>query len=103
MLICHCNLITDKEIEDQIIEFLDEDCWQLIVPAKVYHAMEKRGRCFGCFPNVVDIIIKVTEDYHRDRGPADENVVNFLDRVRGLREQYGRLPHERRTKSNRAA
>lgn len=103
MLVCHCNLITAEEIKAQIIEFLDEDCWQLIVPAKIYHAMAKRGRCCGCFPNVVDIIIKVTEDYHLHRDPSDENVVVFLDQVRGLREQYGRLQHERRTKGNRAA
>ena len=47
MLVCSCNFITVKEIEDVINALLDEDCWQLIVPAKVYHAMEKRGRCCG--------------------------------------------------------
>ncbi|MHC2352224.1 hypothetical protein ACVMB3_001682 [Sinorhizobium meliloti] len=41
MLVCSCNFITEKEIEDTIVGLLDEDCWQLIVPAKVYHAMEK--------------------------------------------------------------
>jgi len=35
MLVCQCNLITQKEIEDTIISLLDEDAWQLIVPAKV--------------------------------------------------------------------
>ena len=53
MLICHCNIITEREIEQSIVELLDQDPWQLIVPAKVYHAMHKRGRCCGCFPNVV--------------------------------------------------
>ena len=64
MLICHCNVITEKEIEQTIIDMLDEDAWQLIVPAKVYHRLQKRGRCCGCFPNVVETIIRVTEDYH---------------------------------------
>ena len=45
-----------------INSLLDEDCWQLIVPAKVYHAMQKRGRCCGCFPNVVDIILSAPGD-----------------------------------------
>ena len=62
MLVCSCNYITDKEIKAVITEMLDEDCWQLIVPGKVYHAMGKRGRCCGCFPNVVDIIIRTTEE-----------------------------------------
>ena len=58
MLVCHCNLITEKEIEDTIIQLLDQDPWNLIVPAKVYHTLQKRGRCCGCFPNVVETIIR---------------------------------------------
>ena len=53
MLICQCNVITEKEIEQTILDMLEEDAWQLIVPAKVYHRLQKRGRCCGCFPNVV--------------------------------------------------
>ncbi len=68
MLICQCNIITEKEIEQTIVALLDQDPWQLIVPAKVYHAMQKRGRCCGCFPNVVETIIRVTENYHSPLG-----------------------------------
>ncbi len=64
MLVCHCNLITEKEIEETIIDLLEQDPWNLIVPAKVYHTLQKRGRCCGCFPNVVETIIRVTENYH---------------------------------------
>jgi hypothetical protein len=103
MLVCHCNLITQKEIEDTIVELLDLDPWQLIVPAKVYHTLKKRGRCCGCFPNVVETIIQVTEDYHLRLGARDSEIVPFLDRVRGLRGQYGSLSHEGRRTSNRAA
>ncbi|MDA4633188.1 hypothetical protein NZA98_19125, partial [Escherichia coli] len=71
MLVCHCNIITQKEIENTITELLDADPWQLIVPAKVYHAMQKRGRCCGCFPTVVETIIKVTEEYHLRHGSND--------------------------------
>ena len=39
MLVCHCNLITEKEIEEAIVSLLDADPWQLIVPAKVYHTL----------------------------------------------------------------
>ena len=45
MMVCSCNLITDRDIKQTIISLLDEDCWQLIVPNKVYYAMSKRGRC----------------------------------------------------------
>jgi hypothetical protein len=103
MLICHCNIITEKEIEQTIIGLLDEDPWQLIVPAKVYHAMRKRGRCCGCFPNVVETIIRVTENYHARSQGGGEDIVSHLDRVRNLRVQYGSRIHERRTAGHRAA
>jgi bacterioferritin-associated ferredoxin len=103
MLICSCNVITDREIEQAIIALLDQDAWQLIVPAKVYHSLEQRGRCCGCFPNVVETIIRVTEEYHSRAGRPDSDVVTLLDRVKDLRGQYGSNNHEGRTTNNRAA
>jgi hypothetical protein len=82
MLVCSCNLISDKDIKDVITSLLDEDCWQLIVPGKVYHAMQKRGRCCGCFPNVVDLIVKTTEEYHAVRQSQGNDVVVFIERLK---------------------
>lgn len=104
MLVCHCNLITQREIEDAIVALLDDDPWQLVVPAKVYHSLSKRGRCCGCFPNVVETIIRVTEEYHGRADAARDDVVTHLDRVRGtLRGQYGSSFNERRKEGHRAA
>ncbi|WP_011583355.1 MULTISPECIES: hypothetical protein [Chelativorans] len=103
MLVCHCNLITQKEIEAAIVAMLDEDPWQLIVPAKVYHSMAKRGRCCGCFPGLVETIIRVTENYHRASDTGDEKIVTYLDRVRALRDKFGSKFNERRYKGHRAA
>ena len=103
MLICHCNLITEREIEETILELLADDPWMLIVPAVVYHRLGKRGRCCGCFPNVVETIIRVTEDYHARSETDGADVVSHLDRVRGLRVQFGSRSHERRSTGNRAA
>lgn len=82
MMVCSCNLITDKDIKEAIIALLDEDCWQLIVPGKVYHSMQKRGRCCGCFPSVVDLIVKTTEEYHAVRQSEGEDVVDFIERLK---------------------
>lgn len=103
MLICHCNLITQKEIEETIVKLLDQDPWNLIVPAKVYHTLQKRGRCCGCFPNVVETIIRVTEEYHSRSEKGEADVVSHLDRVRDLRVQYGSRTNERRKPGHRAA
>ncbi len=103
MLICHCNLITEREIEEAILDLLERDPWTLIVPAKVYHSLSKRGRCCGCFPNVVETIIRVTEAYHLRSEAIGMDVVSHLDRVRGLRAEYGSRSHEGRKTSHRAA
>ncbi len=103
MLVCSCNFITEKDIEEVVVELLDEDCWRLIVPGTVYNAMNKKGRCCGCFPNVVETIIRVTEEYHLRRNHMDENVIQFMDRVRSLRDKFGSSWNERRTKGHRAA
>ena len=103
MLVCHCNLITEKEIEETIIRLLEQDPWQLIVPAKVYHTLQKRGRCCGCFPNVVETIIRVTENYHSRSEANGMDIVSHLDRVRGLRAEYGSKRHEGRKADHRAA
>jgi len=103
MLVCHCNLITEAEIEEAILQLLEQDPWCLIVPAKVYHWLQKRGRCCGCFPNVVETIIRVTEGYHLYSEASGDEVVSHLDRVRGLRAEYGSRRHEGRKAGNRAA
>ena len=103
MLVCSCNFISDREIRETIIGLLEEDCWQLIVPLKVYRAMEKRGRCYGCFPNVVDIIIETTEAFHRDRATPEAEVVPYLERIRNFKEEARRLEYERRQSGHRAA
>ncbi|MGF9695180.1 (2Fe-2S)-binding protein [Rhizobium sp. 0TCS1.26] len=103
MLVCSCNYITDREIRDVINGLLDEDCWQLIVPSKVYHAMQKRGRCCGCFPNVVDLIIRTTEEYHASRHSTEAEVVDYMSRLRHFHEERRRADIERRHKSHRAA
>ena len=103
MLVCQCNLITEKEMEETIVGLLDSDPWQLIVPAKVYHSLQKRGRCCGCFPNVVETIIRVTEAYHARSEASGADIVSHMDRVRELRVHYGSRTHERRTADHRAA
>ncbi len=61
MIVCQCNLLSKDEIEAAVEKLLNDDPWQLIVPSKVYHFMRIRGRCCGCFPEVVEIIGTVTE------------------------------------------
>ena len=104
MLVCQCNLITTKHIEDIVVSILDEDPWQLVVPARIYREMGQRGQCCGCVPNLVDIIQKVTETYHLRLEGNAVNIVDVRIRMKSLRKstrQGGES--ERRQKDHRAA
>ncbi|MCY6381996.1 (2Fe-2S)-binding protein [Hoeflea prorocentri] len=103
MIACHCNIITESEIEQVIVEMLNEERWQLIVPAKVYHAMEKRGKCCRCFPNVVDIIIRTSEAFHLRFDSSAVDMVSYRAKLIELRNHYAGDLHERQQKGNRAA
>ena len=103
MLVCSCNVITDKDIEAVVIELLDQDCWQLIVPGTVYNVMSKRGRCCGCFPNVVDLIVKTTEEYHAARETQGEDVVVFIERLKVFGAEQKTAIIERRQRLSQVA
>lgn len=82
MIVCSCNVITKREIEDVVEGFLATDPWQLITAGKVYHAMAKRGRCCGCFPGVIDIIVETTEAYHRSMATHEAEIIPLITRIR---------------------
>ena len=87
MLICSCNIISEQEIRSVITDLLDRDPWQLIVPLQVYHEMGKRGRCCGCFPRLLDLIVEVSEAYHRDLESEDDKVVQFIGKLKNRHQQ----------------
>ena len=87
MIVCSCNVIMKKEIEEVITSLLDKDAWQLITPGVVYHAMKKRGRCCGCFPNVIAIIVEMTERYHRELETPEAEIIPFIQKIRAEHER----------------
>ena len=63
MIVCHCNIITQDEIAETIEELLEDDEYRLITPGLVYRQLGKRGKCCGCFPSVVQIIVAKLEQF----------------------------------------
>lgn len=86
MIVCHCNFISTEEIEAVVRKFLDDDPWQLIVPLQVYHELEKRGRCCGCFPNVVNIIVNTVKAYHEAHLTPQAEIIQLVDRIKEKHE-----------------
>lgn len=102
MLVCQCNVISEREIVQIVRDLLAQDPWQIIVPAKIYRELEKRCKCAGCVPNVIDLITSTTAEYHREIAglPAAGNAPQVV--VPERRKREGRA-HERRTGSHRTA
>jgi bacterioferritin-associated ferredoxin len=50
MMICHCNGISDTEIQSAIDWMRAADPETIITPGKVYRALGKRPDCGGCLP-----------------------------------------------------
>jgi bacterioferritin-associated ferredoxin len=101
MLVCHCNVITERDIERVVTDFLDADPWQLIVPAMVLHELNKRGACCNCFPNIVDIVIRTTENYHLKRGVDEVALSDMRRRLDTMRLRHRRILGEGRSTSHR--
>jgi bacterioferritin-associated ferredoxin len=103
MLVCQCNMISDKEIEEIVLGFLREDPWQLVVPAKVYRELDRRAKCSGCVPNVVDIIVKTTENYHLEQARTPGELIDVQAHLARLKNKSIGGRRERRSTSHRAA
>ena len=50
MIVCHCQHITDRDINAAIDWMRASDPDTLITPGKIYRALGKRADCGGCMP-----------------------------------------------------
>ncbi len=50
MKICHCNGITDRDIDAAIDWMRASDPDVVITPGKIFHALGKTAECGGCVP-----------------------------------------------------
>jgi len=50
MIVCHCQHITDRDINAAIDWMRASDPQTLITPGKIYRALGKRADCGGCMP-----------------------------------------------------
>ena len=81
MIICSCNQITGHDVENAITSLLDDDAWQIITPMMVYATLEKEGKCFGCFPQVDHMILRIIKQYHEYLGTSPYFITHHLDKI----------------------
>jgi len=87
MIICSCNIVMEDEIKAVITDLLKSDPWQLIVPNQVYHEMGKSGKCCGCFPRLVDVIVQTTQAFHFEMKTDEKQVVEFIAKLKKKHHQ----------------
>ena len=105
MIVCSCNIIMKDEIKSIILSMLKADPWRLIVPNQVYHEMGKRGKCCGCFPQLVELIVETSEQFHQDMKTDEKQVVQFIAKLKKKHHQCetARMLANHRLKKIRAA
>jgi len=81
MLVCACNAITEQDTRQAITKLLEADGWQMIVPAKVYHHLGKRGRCCDCFGDVYALIVETTAHFHAARSSDQSEIRAIIERL----------------------
>ncbi|WP_116133399.1 (2Fe-2S)-binding protein [Tropicimonas sp. IMCC34043] len=50
MIVCHCQNITDRDIDAAIDWMRASDPATIITPGKIYHALGKKADCGDCMP-----------------------------------------------------
>ena len=85
MIVCSCNLIQKQEIEAVVNILLTHDPWQFIPPETIYFALNKRGKCFGCLPNLAQLILTTTLNFHKAIHTPDEEIHPF---IQSLQTEY---------------
>lgn len=77
----------EDEIKTVITDLLKADPWQLIVPNQIHHEMGKRGKCCGCFPRLVDLIVETIETFHADMKTDEKQVLKFITKIKKKHHQ----------------
>jgi bacterioferritin-associated ferredoxin len=54
MIVCHCQSISDHDIQAAVAWMRAADAGTIITPGKIYHALGKRADCGGCMPLFLD-------------------------------------------------
>ena len=56
MIVCSCNIISDADLENALVEMMALPVPQLPTPGAVYKHLAKRMRCCGCAPLAIATI-----------------------------------------------
>jgi hypothetical protein len=61
MIVCSCTIISDRDIEEGLLEILSQPNAPIPTPGIVYRHLRKRMNCCGCAPLLVETIYQKVE------------------------------------------
>jgi bacterioferritin-associated ferredoxin len=56
MIICSCNVLSDKQLRKAAEEMRADPNAKVLTPGAVFRHLGCRPRCGSCFPSVIDLI-----------------------------------------------
>jgi len=65
MIICSCAIITDRDLEQAVIEVMSQPNAPLPTPGVIYRHLQKKMQCCGCAPLAAETIYAKMEDLER--------------------------------------
>jgi len=65
MIVCSCTMISDRDIEDALVDILGQPNAPIPTPGVVYRHLKKRMNCCGCAPLAVETIYNKVEELER--------------------------------------
>lgn len=71
MIICSCNVLSDKQLREAAKEMRADPNGKLPTPGAVFRHLGCRPRCGGCFPGVIDIIHEKASEQGQDAESTD--------------------------------
>ncbi|WP_417688090.1 (2Fe-2S)-binding protein [Roseibium sp.] len=69
MIICSCNVLSDKQLRKAAEEMRADPNGKVPTPGAVFRHLGCRPRCGNCFPSVIDVIHDTTAD-NQDQQPS---------------------------------
>jgi bacterioferritin-associated ferredoxin len=62
LIVCSCNVLTDKELRRAARELQSGPERSVVTPGAVFRALGKRPRCGGCFSTIIPMIHEEAAD-----------------------------------------
>lgn len=65
MIICSCAVVTDRDLEQAVLEVMSQPNAPLPTPGVIYRHMQKKMQCCGCAPLAAETIYAKMEELEK--------------------------------------